>query len=152
MTVYVNNRSEEKISSRNLITEIDKVAQQILERYDLGHGEVSITLADDRKLQDLNSKYRRLDEPTDVLAFGLLEPGELQEAMERPEEQPLMGDIYISVDRAKDQAAAEGHGLEREILTLTVHGMLHLLGYDHADDESRIIMREMEAVILNNLE
>lgn len=151
MTVHVNDQAGGENLSRKLKGSLRRVSQQLLDSHDLGHGEVSITLVDSGRLRELNCEYRSVDEPTDVLAFGFLEPEEREGVCRESREQILVGDIYISVEKAREQAQAAGHGVEREILTLAVHGMLHLLGFDHADDESRAVMREMEGSILSRL-
>lgn len=82
--------------------------------------EVSVHLADDPLLHDLNRRYRGVDRPTDVLSFPMEEDGAL-------------GDVVISMDRVREQAAAFGHGEQRELCYLAVHGTLHLLGYDDGE-------------------
>src|SRR6185369_14737319 len=94
----------------------------------VGHAEadVSVTLSNDRKLRVLNRTYRGKDKPTDVLSFPYDEPG-----------GPL-GDVVISIDRALEQAASNGHGLQREVEILTLHGTLHVCGYDHETDDGEM--------------
>ncbi len=98
--------------------------------------EVSVVLADDQRLRELNRRYRGLDQPTDVLSFGGANFGAGQPATQRaPGEgggEPLyLGDIVISMDRCAAQAQAQGHSPDAELALLVVHGTLHLLGYDH---------------------
>lgn len=111
--------------------------------------EVSIVLADDRYIQELNREYRGKDTPTDVLSFALNE-GDEPEIIAGPAEQ-LLGDIIISLETAKRQAEEYEHSLEREIAFLTVHGMMHLLGYDHILEEDRLEMRREEEAVLASL-
>ncbi len=105
---------------------------------------VSLRLADDATLQDLNRTYRGVDAPTDVLSFemGIADPqsGHLH-----------LGDIVISTERAAAQAAAAGHPVDAEILLLTVHGTLHLLGHDHAEAEEKARMWAAQRAILKTL-
>ena len=112
--------------------------------------EVDVTLVDDKTIREVNATHRNIDSATDVLSFPLGENGQFDK---NPETDALMlGDIMISVDRAVYQADLYGHGIEREIAYLTVHSMLHLLGYDHINGGlEQTIMREKEEVILEAL-
>ena len=105
--------------------------------------EVDITIVDDDEIHQLNRDYRNVDRPTDVLSFALDEDDE-----DEPEllegQLHLLGDIIISAETATRQAEEFGHGLEREIVYLAVHGLLHLLGYDHMVEEDKVIMRAKE--------
>lgn len=107
--------------------------------------EVAVTLVDDAAIADLNRNYRGIDAPTDVLSFAL-EEGEQGPLVEGA--PLLLGDVVVSLPRAAAQAAAYGHSLERELAFLVVHGVLHLLGYDHdnADSEQKM-QAEAEAVL-----
>ena len=105
--------------------------------------EVDITIVDDEEIHQLNRDYRNVDRPTDVLSFALDEDDE-----DEPEllegQLHLLGDIIISAETATRQAEEFGHGLEREIVNLAVHGLLQLLGYDHMVEEDKVIMRAKE--------
>jgi probable rRNA maturation factor len=111
--------------------------------------EVSVVLSDDEYIHQLNRHYRGKDCPTDVLSFALNE-GEEPEITGRPEEI-LLGDIIISIETATRQAEEYGHNLERELAYLTVHGILHLLGYDHMTEDEKKEMRQEEEYILSFL-
>lgn len=113
------------------------------------HTEVSVVLADDEYIHQLNRQYRGKDCPTDVLSFALNE-GEEPEILDGPEEI-LLGDIIISLETAARQAEEYGHSLERELAYLTVHGILHLLGYDHMTEDEKKEMRQEEEYILSFL-
>ena len=105
--------------------------------------EVDITIVDDEEIHQLNRDYRNVDRPTDVLSFALDEDDEAEpELLEG--QLHLLGDIIISAETATRQAEEFGHGLEREIVYLAVHGLLHLLGYDHMVEEDKVIMRTKE--------
>ena len=106
----------------------------LLRRLDLAEAELSVLLTDDDGIQALNRQWRGVDTPTDVLSFAFGE-------VEGPGED-VLGDIVISLPTAARQAAEHGHGVEDELWVLLVHGLLHLLGYDHQDDEEE---REMVA-------
>ena len=115
----------------------------------LSGGEIAVILAGDRYLQVLNRSYRGLDAPTDVLTFSMLEGDEAAVT----EKAPLMlGDIYISLDRAGEQAAAAGRSLDQEVLALAIHGLLHLCGYDHDSAASAEEMERKEADLLNEVQ
>ena len=105
--------------------------------------EVDITIVDDEEIHQLNRDYRNVDRPTDVLSFALDEDDE-----DEPEllegQLHLLGDIIISAETDTRQSEEFGHGLEREIVYLAVHGLLHLLGYDHMVEEDKVIMRAKE--------
>lgn len=114
--------------------------------------EVSIALVDDDYIQKLNKKYRGLDAPTDVLSFAMRETvPEGNDSFEYFEEE-LLGDVVISLERARVQAVEYGHSFERETGFLVVHGMLHLLGYDHEVDEEKNVMRQKEEEILKTMD
>lgn len=103
--------------------------------------ELSIRFTDDTEIQALNSQYRYKNKPTDVLAFAALEVNSPQLPPQIQLSLPVyLGDIVISVDTASRQAREQGHSLETELAWLAAHGLLHLLGWDHPDDES---LREM---------
>lgn len=113
------------------------------------HTEVSLVLADDEYIQVLNRQYRDKDCSTDVLSFALNE-GEEPLMIDGPEEV-LLGDIIISLETATRQAEEFGHSLERELAYLTVHGILHLLGYDHMTEDDKKEMRQEEEYVLSFL-
>lgn len=112
--------------------------------------EVGVSFVDDEQIHELNNEYRGIDRPTDVLSFPLGENGVYDVNNETG--ASLLGDIVISIETALKQAELYGHSLEREVGFLTVHSMLHLLGYDH--EESKLqerMMREKEEFILDKL-
>lgn len=113
--------------------------------------EVSLLLVDDESIRELNLSYRGMDKATDVLSFAMNE--EIDGAPEFiSAEENILGDIVISLETAQRQASEYGHSLDRELGFLTVHGMLHLLGYDHMGEQDTAIMRQKEEQILNSLE
>lgn len=111
------------------------------------HYELSLRLTDDRDIQNLNSQYRYKDQPTDVLAFAALEV-DYPEFDEFHEEPLYLGDVVISVETADRQATERGHSLEVELAWLAAHGLLHLLGWDHPDDESLTRMLDQQQALL----
>ncbi len=112
--------------------------------------EVDVSFVTDEQIRELNYKFRGIDSSTDVLSFPLGENGQYDINPET--DAKMLGDIVISVEHALYQADLYGHGIEREIAFLTVHSMLHLLGYDHVNGGlEQTIMREKEESILENL-
>ena len=112
--------------------------------------EISVTLVNDEQIHELNKMHRNIDRSTDVLSFPLGENGVYDKNLETG--ASLLGDIVISVETAVRQAEEYGHTLQREIGFLTVHSMLHLLGYDHeAGGLELVTMREKEETVLTQL-
>ncbi|MGY0692886.1 rRNA maturation RNase YbeY [Virgibacillus sp. FSP13] len=111
--------------------------------------EVSVNFVDNKEIQELNRNYRGIDKPTDVISFALQETVEGEIHVVGEDIPLVLGDIVISVDRAKEQAEDYNHSLEREIGFLTVHGFLHLLGYDHMVKEEEAVMFQKQEDILN---
>jgi probable rRNA maturation factor len=115
------------------------------------NAEISLTFTDNEKIRRINSQFRSIDKPTDVLSFPLNDY-ENTPASLADEPSGCLGDIVISLERAKEQADEFGHSLDREIAFLTVHSMLHLLGYDHVDSEAdELDMRRRQSEILKNM-
>lgn len=121
-------------------------------------GQVTVTITDDEGIRKYNNEFRQIDKATDVLSFPLNDfyrsvPGEdMTELMDPITCEVPLGDMIISVERAREQAREYGHGMARECAYLTVHSMLHLLGYDHVDEaEEKAAMREKEEEILSVL-
>ena len=112
--------------------------------------EISVTFVDDERIHELNKMHRDVDKSTDVLSFPLGENGVYDKDLETG--ACLLGDIVISVETAVRQAYTYGHSLQREIGFLTVHSMLHLLGYDHVNGGIEAVrMREKEEHVLSEL-
>ncbi len=112
--------------------------------------EVNVTFVDDAEIKKLNTEFRNIEKSTDVLSFPLGEDGVYDINPEN--NAKMLGDIVISVEHAVKQADIFGHGLDREIGYLTVHSMLHLLGYDHIDNGlQKVRMREKEEAVLKLL-
>ncbi|MEE6130943.1 rRNA maturation RNase YbeY [Priestia aryabhattai] len=108
--------------------------------------EVSITFVNNERIQEINREYRDKDKPTDVISFALEEMGEGEIEIFGEEMPRVLGDIIISVPRTIEQAEEYGHSFMRELGFLTVHGFLHLLGYDHetAEDEKQMFTRQKD--------
>lgn len=112
--------------------------------------EVSLLLTDDEEIQSLNKKYRNIDTPTDVLAFSQI--GKVNNtAVLCDKEEFLLGDIVISVETAQRQAVELGHSLLYELMLLSVHGFLHLLGFDHDYEKKNDKMKSLEKEIIDTV-
>ena len=118
--------------------------------------EVSILITDNEGIREINKEYREIDSETDVLSFPILEFDEngvmLEDSGDYDGDLLLLGDIVISLEKAKAQADEYGHSLEREVGFLAVHSTLHLLGFDHMEEPYATVMREREKEILNKME
>ena len=108
---------------------------------------ISVSLVDNEFIHKINREYRGIDRPTDVISFAFLD-NEDRESLYKSKEPVCLGDIYISIDKAKEQAQEYGHSLKRELSFLFVHGLLHLLGYDHMNEEDGKIMFRLQDEIL----
>ena len=109
---------------------------------------VSVSLVDEGLIQNINRDYRHIDKVTDVISFAFLD-NEDRASILKKEGEVVLGDIYICLDVAKKQAAEYGHPLDRELRFLFVHGLLHLLGYDHMKKEDEEIMFPLQEKILS---
>ncbi len=115
-----------------------------------GNFEVSVSFVDNENIQSLNEQYREKNVPTDVLSFPLGENGHYD--INPASGAQMLGDIVISMEKAVEQAEMYGHSLRREVAYLTVHSVLHLLGYDHEDGGMEMVrMREKEEAVLASL-
>lgn len=119
-----------------------------LEKFE-GPAEISVTFTDNAGIRELNRQYRDKDIDTDVLSFPMGENGVWDVDMETGAK--ILGDIVISMEKARDQAERFGHSFQREVGYLTAHSMLHLLGYDHIDNLEKVRMREKEELIMEQL-
>ena len=115
-----------------------------------GSAEISVTIVDNAEIHELNLKHRNIDRPTDALSFPLGVDGVYD--INNDTGAQMLGDIVISIEKAIEQAELYGHSLDREIAFLTVHSMLHLLGYDHEPGGLELVrMREREEAVLTQL-
>ncbi|MDF2891997.1 MAG: hypothetical protein K0R80_2364 [Clostridia bacterium] len=155
MSVFIDNRQEQVEVDSKMEALIEQVVQKVLEVEVEEDYEVSISFVDNREIKELNKQYRNKDTATDVLSFPLKEFEETDENYSNEEEyvqeDMLLGDIVISLERAKEQALEYGHSFERELAFLTVHGVLHLLGMDHEDEELEKEMLKKQDEILQLL-
>lgn len=143
MTVLFENNTNQQVD----IKLIEKVIETSLKYENVKNDcEISVTIVDNDKIHKLNNKFRNIDRPTDVLSFPLIDFE--KEGMPPSDQKAYLGDIVISIDKAKEQAREYGHSLEREISFLTAHSMLHLLGYDHmVEDEEKIMFQKQREIL-----
>ncbi|MEE1042534.1 MAG: rRNA maturation RNase YbeY [Clostridia bacterium] len=141
MTDIQNNQSKVDFSTE-LEETINIVIEKTFEYENVEPRNVSVLITDNEEIHELNLEYRQKDSPTDVLSFPLFdEDGNLDE--------DELGDIVISLERAKAQSEEYNHSLKREVAFLTAHSMLHLLGYDHENGEQEMYIKQDD--ILNQL-
>lgn len=141
---------------------LEKIVSYVLEQEKCPYeAEVSVMLVSKEEIHRMNKEFRQVDKPTDVLSFPMMEydaPADFEgELFDRtrtlsPEsEELILGDIVLCADVIKEQAKEYGHSELREFSFLTVHSILHLLGYDHMEEEERIEMEERQRVLMNGL-
>lgn len=138
INVDFNDQQSKVKISQEMFSLLEKVIETAAELEGYSGGEVSVAFVSNRQIKELNKKYREKNEATDVLSF--------------PIDQEMLGDIIISAERAAGQAEEYGHSLKRELAYLTVHGMLHLFGYDHHGQEEKDEMRQKEERVLTELD
>ena len=148
MNVIIGYDPENLIIEENIESEIIRAAELVGKLYGAENAEVSITLTNDEHIHELNKNFRGVDRPTDVLSFAFRESDE-PEILDS--EVEILGDIIISLERAEIQAENFGHSYLREVIFLTVHGLLHLLGYDHIEEADRIEMEREQDFIMSKL-
>ena len=123
------------------------IIKRAIEKEQLDDVFLNLIIVDNEYIHNLNKLYRGIDRVTDVITFAL----EDEDSLVLPKEVGRnLGDIYISIERAKDQASEYGHGLLRELSFLAVHGFYHLLGYDHMNPEDEAIMFKKQEEVLND--
>lgn len=162
MTVYIDYESDDKLEldvAELLNTVVAETAAQQNCPWDV---TVNVLMTDAEQIHRLNSEFRGIDSPTDVLSFpavGFTEPVAYSEVAEDPgfdfdpdTGELVLGDIAISVDHVRSQAEEYGHGIRRELAFLIVHSLLHLFGYDHIEDEDRLLMEAEQKKILDSLQ
>lgn len=154
MSVLIDNRQDKVKVDEAVEVLVVKTVEKVLEWEECEEDfEVSISLVDNEEIKSLNMKYRGLDKATDVLSFPMLDftavdMEEEEEDAEYIDEEIALGDIVISMEKALEQSEEYGHSFERELAFLLVHGMLHLLGYDHEDEAAEREMFEKQEEIL----
>lgn len=127
------------------LEEVEKVLYKAMEKEGLENTSFNLIIVDNEYIHELNRNYRNIDRETDVITFALEDEDSLVVGLD----ERILGDIYISIDKARSQAEEYGHGLLRELAFLAVHGFYHLLGYDHmTKEEEEIMFKKQEEVLL----
>ena len=140
MQDYIFNTTNEEIDT----SEIDKVIKFACKHLKIENPLLNIVIVDNEKIREINKTYRNKDAVTDVISFAFEEVNDVEY-----DDIRFLGEIYISYERCKSQASDYGHSVRREFSYLAVHGLLHLLGYDHMNEEDKKVMRALEEEILN---
>ena len=140
MEDYIFNTTDEFVE----VEDVDKVIKFACSKLNVVNPLLNIVIVDNKKIQELNKIYRDKDAVTDVISFAFEESDNL-----KYDNMRFLGEIYISYDKCVEQAKEYGHSIEREFCYLAVHGLLHLLGYDHIKEEDKKIMRALEEEILD---
>ncbi len=131
--VEIFNQTDQEIEE---LETVEKVLESAIVKENLGDVSFNLIIVDNDYIHELNRDYRKIDRETDVITFAL----EDEDSLVLPEDVRVLGDIYISIDKARSQAEEYGHSLLRELSFLAVHGFYHLLGYDHMTKEDEKVM------------
>ncbi len=140
MEDYIFNITDEIVETED----IDKVIKFACKKLNVINPLLNIVIVDNKKIQEINKIYRNKDAVTDVISFAFEESNDL-----KYDDMRFLGEIYISYDKCVEQAKEYGHSFKREFCYLAVHGLLHLLGYDHIKEEDKKVMRALEEEILD---
>ncbi|WP_379966169.1 rRNA maturation RNase YbeY [Ectobacillus sp. sgz5001026] len=143
---YFDETNEVDESYTEMIQNLLEVAAK---REKVSEAEMSITFVTNERIQELNATYRGKNQPTDVISFAMEDMGEGEEELVAADMPRMLGDIVISIPRTKEQAEEYGHSFMRELGFLSVHGFLHLLGYDHMNEADEKIMFGKQKEILD---
>lgn len=150
MKLIIDNTTNEDLS---LQKDLEKVIKEVLkvENVDEKKCEISLSFVDEKKIRQLNKDFRQTDRVTDVLSFPIEDffNEDRKTLLEKP--YLMLGDVVICTDVARKQAKELEHSFEREIMYLTCHSILHLLGYDHMEDDDKKMMRSKEKQVMKNL-
>ncbi|RVU55325.1 rRNA maturation RNase YbeY [Anaerosphaera multitolerans] len=145
MNVLFDNRQDEIFIDEYLIELVKNSIKAVVEVEDLEDNiMVSVSFVNSDEIHKLNREFRGVDSSTDVLSFPIDDEFQLEER--------ILGDVVINTQRVIEQAEELGHSNERELSYLTVHSVLHLLGYDHEEESDKILMREREKLVMDKLE
>ena len=152
LMIYFMNSQDERTLTYSLKLLVRRAAEATLAYESFCNDcNLSVTFTDNEGIRRINAEYRKIDSPTDVLSFPLVD---FEGGEEPPTDEPqvALGDIVLSLERAEEQAEEFGHSFEREVAFLTVHSMLHLLGYDHVNSEEEDEeMRRRQREILSRM-
>lgn len=140
--IGIYNETETNLEELNGLKDLLEFA---LDYQKLSNVDFNIILVSEKKIQKINKEYRHIDRPTDVISFALEDTKDIEYQGYR-----LLGDIYICEEKVFEQAKSYGHSVKRELSFLALHGLLHLLGYDHMKKEDETIMFSLQDEILDN--
>ncbi len=140
--IEVFNETEEDINVDDLIAVLDLGCNE----ENLVNVSFNVIIVDNEYIHKINKEYRNIDRETDVITFAL----EDEKSVVLPDDERVLGDIYISIDKVKSQAKEYGHSERRELLFLAIHGFYHLLGYDHMNEEEEKIMFSKQEKVLSD--
>ncbi len=146
MAILIDNRDVEFDIPKSIFKDFEDASKIILEMENIkDEVEISVSFVNDEEIKQLNRDYRDKDKVTDVLSF----PTEMNYHIEGL--PVILGDVVICLKRAKEQSEEFGHSFERELVYLFVHSMFHLLGYDHIDEDDKVLMRKKEKEALKRI-
>ncbi len=153
LRIYFDNHQDKLPLRYKLKMLVREAVESTLDYEQYGNPcEVSVTFVDNEEIHELNKKFRGVDRPTDVLSFPLFDYDGTSEEPPVDEMLGMLGDIVLSLEKAEEQAREFGHSFEREVAFLTVHSMLHLLGYDHeTSDTDDADMRQRQSAIVDGM-
>ena len=151
LRIYFDNHQDKLLLTYRLKMLVREAIEATLDYEQYGNPcEVSVTFVDNEEIRDLNKKFRGIDKATDVLSFPLFDYEGESEEPPVDEMLGMLGDIVLSLEQADVQAKEYGHSFEREVAFLTVHSMLHLLGYDHeTGEEDEADMRRRQSAVMD---
>lgn len=141
--IGIFNQTEEEVKE---LETVEKVLYSALEKEHMENTSFNLIIVDNNYIHELNKNYRHIDRETDVITFAL----EDEDTVIIPDEERILGDVYISLDKAMAQADEYGHSFLREICFLAVHGFYHLLGYDHMTEDDEKVMFTKQEEVLNS--
>lgn len=140
--IGIFNETQEKVENLEVL---EPLLTYALEVENVDNLEFNVIIINNEEIHKINKEYRGIDRPTDVISFAL----EDYKDIKYENDYRVLGDIYISVDKVKEQAKEYGHSEKRELAFLAVHGLLHLLGYDHMEKEDEKVMFSRQELILD---
>lgn len=155
LTIDIVNNQDKFEYTKETEKLIEDVIEKTLKMENFEHNSyVSVTLTDNEEIKEVNLAQRGIDMATDVLSFPVLEFEDgkmLADTGDYFEDKLILGDVLLSLERAKEQSEEFGHSFQREVGYLVCHSILHLLGYDHENEDEREVMRQREERVLSEL-
>ena len=142
MNIGIFNETGESLEKE--LNELEELLQNVCKEEKLDSGEFNIIIVDSKKIQEINKEYRNIDKETDVISFALED-----DKTYNIDDYRMLGDIYICIEKVRSQAEEYGHSFKRELSFLAIHGLLHLLGYDHMNSEEEKEMFTKQEEVLS---